>query len=183
MSAGNDMGRGGPAGDELAMIDAKKILKAIILKMATESLGTFKQDFLGLPLNEQKRILREHGLKQGFLSRGPSLTSKAVRLEPPDFPNAALASVLEHLIGILELPAEQQEQTQVQKHQEQQPQSPPPLPIDSSYTDFSMAYGLRRCRLCGYNEGPLPCPSDCYNMAVPTPTPSSFEETGQSADQ
>ena len=109
----------------------------------------------------------------------PSPEQAAMAAEPPDFPNAALASVLEHLIGILELPAEQQEQTQVQQHQEQQPQSPPPLPIDSSNTDFSMAYGLRRCRLCGYNEGPLPCPSDCYNMAVPTPSPSSC----QSADQ
>ena len=99
----------------------------------------------------------------------PSPEQAAMAAEPPDFPNAALASVLEHLIGILELPAEQK----------QEPQSPPPLPIDPSNTDFSMAYGLRRCRLCGYNEGPLPCPSDCYNMAVPTPTPSSC----QSADQ
>lgn len=39
--------------------------------MATESLVTFKQNFLRLPLNEQKRILREHGgLKQGVFSRG-----------------------------------------------------------------------------------------------------------------
>lgn len=109
----------------------------------------------------------------------PSPEQAAMAAEPPDFPNAALASVLEHLIGILELPAEQQEQTQVQQHQEQQPQPPPPLHIDYSQTDFSMAYGLRRCRLCGYNEGPLPCPSDCYNMTVPTPSPSSC----QSADQ
>jgi len=97
----------------------------------------------------------------------PSPKQAAMAAEPPDFPNAALASVLEHMVGILELPAEQQ--------QKQQP--PPPLPIDTSYTDFSMAYGLRRCRLCGYNEGPLPCPSDCYKMAVPTP--SSDKETEQ----
>jgi len=95
----------------------------------------------------------------------PSPKQAAMAAEPPDFPNAALASVLEHMVGL------------VQAQQPQQPQSPPPLPIDTSYTDFSMAYGLRRCRLCGYNEGPLPCPSDCYNMAVPIP--SSDKETDQ----
>jgi hypothetical protein len=99
----------------------------------------------------------------------PSPKQAAMAAEPPDFPNAALASVLEHMAGILEVPAQQE--------QEQEQQPPPPLPIDTSYTDFSMAYGLRRCRLCGYNEGPLPCPSDCYKMAVPTP--SSDKETGQ----
>lgn len=31
-----------------------------------------------------------------------------------------------------------------------------------SEEDWAMAYGLRRCRLCGYNEGPLICPSNCY---------------------
>lgn len=44
-----------------AMLDAKRILKDIILKLATESLATFKQKFLAFPLEEQKRILREHG--------------------------------------------------------------------------------------------------------------------------
>jgi hypothetical protein len=68
MSSGDDLAIGPPSGDELAMVDAKRILKDIILKIATESLGTFKQDFLDLPLNEQKRILREHGLKQGVFS-------------------------------------------------------------------------------------------------------------------
>jgi len=103
----------------------------------------------------------------------PSPQQAAMAAEPTDFPNAAVASVLEHIVGILELPAEQP--------QPQQPQPPPPLPIDDSYTDFAMAYGLRRCRLCGYNEGPLPCPSDCYNMAVPTPSScqSDGQETGQ----
>jgi hypothetical protein len=103
----------------------------------------------------------------------PSPKQAAMAAEPPDFPNAALASVLEHMVGILELPAEQPEP--------QQPQPPPPLPIDTSYTDFSMAYGLRRCRLCGYNEGPLPCPSDCYKMAVPPPSScqSAGQETGK----
>ncbi len=102
----------------------------------------------------------------------PSPKQAAMAAEPPDFPNAALASVLEHMVGILELPAEPEPQ---------QPQSPPPLPIDTSYTDFSMAYGLRRCRLCGYNEGPLPCPSDCYNTAVPAPSSSQSagQETGK----
>lgn len=92
--------------------------------------------------------------------------------EHTDFPNAVVASVLEDIVGLVE---------EQQPEQPQQPQPPPPLPIDDSYTDFAMAYGLRRCRLCGYNEGPLPCPSDCYNMAVPTPTPtpSSCQETGQ----
>jgi hypothetical protein len=105
----------------------------------------------------------------------PSPKQAAMAAEPPDFPNAALASVLEHMVGILELPSEEQQKQEQEQEQEQQP--PPPLPIDTSYTDFSMAYGLRRCRLCGYNEGPLPCPSDCYNMTVPTP--SSDKETGQ----
>jgi len=102
----------------------------------------------------------------------PSPQQAAMAAEPTDFPNAAVASVLEHIVGILELPA-QEEQEQAQPP----PPPPPPLPIDTSWTDFSMAYGLRRCRLCGYNEGPLPCPSDCYNMAVPTP--SSYKETDQ----
>ena len=96
----------------------------------------------------------------------PSPKQAAMAAEPPDFPNAALASVLEHMVGLV---------------QAQQPQPPPPLPINDSHTDFSMAYGLRRCRLCGYNEGPLPCPTDCYNMAVPTPSSSQSagQETGQ----
>ena len=87
--------------------------------------------------------------------------------EQTDFPNAVVASVLEDIVSLVE-----------EKEQEQ-PESLPPFHNDYYQTDFSMAYGLRRCRLCGYNEGPLPCPSDCYKMAVPTPTPSSFEETGQ----
>jgi len=112
----------------------------------------------------------------------PSPEQAAMAAEPTDFPNAAVASVLEHLIGILELPVQQeQEQEQTQVQQPHQPQSPPRLPIDDSHTDFSMAYGLRRCRLCGYNEGPLPCPSDCYNMTVPTP--SSHKETCQETGQ
>ena len=92
----------------------------------------------------------------------PSAQQAAQAVEPTDFPNASVASVLEHIVGLVDMPTEQ---TQVQ-----QPQPPPPLPIDTSWTDFSMAYGLRRCRLCGYNEGPLPCPSDCYKMAVPPPS-------------
>jgi len=108
----------------------------------------------------------------------PSPQQAAMAAEPPDFPNAAVASVLEHIVGILELPSEERQE---QPEQPEQPQPPPPLPIDDSYTDFAMAYGLRRCRLCGYNEGPLPCPSDCYNMAVPTPSScqSDGQETGQ----
>ena len=115
----------------------------------------------------------------------PSPKQAAMAAEPPDFPNAALASVLEHMVGILELPAQQEQQQpqqpQQQPQQPQQQQPPPPLPINDSHTDFSMAYGLRRCRLCGYNEGPLPCPSDCYKMAVPTP--SSCQSTGQETGQ
>jgi|UniRef100_A0A6C0K5Z0 hypothetical protein len=42
MSAQNMMAMGPPRGPEKEMLDAKKILKAIILKMATESLGTFR---------------------------------------------------------------------------------------------------------------------------------------------
>ena len=45
------------------------------------------------------------------------------------------------------------------------PQPPPPLDlsgIQMSEDDWAMAYGLRRCRLCGYNEGPEICPYNCY---------------------
>lgn len=48
------------------------------------------------------------------------------------------------------------------------PASPPPLDlsrIKMSEEDWAMAYGLRRCRLCGYNEGPEICPNNCYAQA------------------
>lgn len=93
----------------------------------------------------------------------PSAAQDAEAAEHTDFPKAVVASVLEHIVGL------------VQPEQPEQPQPPPPLPINSSYTDFAMAYGLRRCRICGYNEGSVPCPSDCYNMVVPTPTSSSSQ--------
>jgi hypothetical protein len=44
-------------------------------------------------------------------------------------------------------------------------QPPPPLDlsgIQMSEDDWAMAYGLRRCRICGYNEGPESCPNNCY---------------------
>jgi hypothetical protein len=44
---------------------------------------------------------------------------------------------------------------------------PPPLDlsgIQMSEDDWAMAYGLRRCRLCGYNEGPEICPNNCYGQ-------------------
>ena len=44
-------------------------------------------------------------------------------------------------------------------------QLPPPLDlsgIQMSEDDWAMAYGLRRCRICGYNEGPESCPNNCY---------------------
>lgn len=44
-------------------------------------------------------------------------------------------------------------------------QQPPPLDlsgIQMSEDDWAMAYGLRRCRICGYNEGPENCPNNCY---------------------
>lgn len=47
-----------------------------------------------------------------------------------------------------------------------EPQSPPPIPdlsdIQMGEDDWAMAYGLRRCRICGYNEGPESCPNNCY---------------------
>ena len=45
---------------------------------------------------------------------------------------------------------------------------PPPLNlsgIQMSEDEWAMAYGLRRCRLCGYNEGPEICPNNCYAKA------------------
>jgi hypothetical protein len=45
---------------------------------------------------------------------------------------------------------------------------PPPLDISGiqmSEDDWAMAYGLRRCRICGYNEGPEICPNNCYAQA------------------
>jgi hypothetical protein len=38
-----------------------------------------------------------------------------------------------------------------------------------SEEDWAMAYGLRRCRLCGYNEGPEICPNNCYAQADAKP--------------
>ena len=52
------------------MFDAKRILEDIILKMATKDIEEKKQRFLVLPLNEQKRILREYGLTRGVFSSG-----------------------------------------------------------------------------------------------------------------
>ena len=37
--------------------------------------------------------------------------------------------------------------------------------IQMSDDEWAMAYGLRRCRLCGYNEGPEICPNNCYAKA------------------
>lgn len=48
------------------------------------------------------------------------------------------------------------------------PRPPPPLNLSGikmSDDDWAMAYGLRRCRLCGYNEGPEICPNNCYAQA------------------
>lgn len=45
---------------------------------------------------------------------------------------------------------------------------PPPLNlsgIQMSDDEWAMAYGLRRCRICGYNEGPEICPNNCYAKA------------------
>lgn len=47
-------------------------------------------------------------------------------------------------------------------------QPPPPLDLSGikmSEDDWAMAYGLRRCRICGYNEGPESCPNNCYAQA------------------
>ena len=49
-----------------------------------------------------------------------------------------------------------------------QPQPPPALNlsgIQMSDDDWAMAYGLRRCRICDYNEGPEICPNNCYAQA------------------
>ena len=51
--------------------------------------------------------------------------------------------------------------------EEMKPKPPPPLDlsrVQMSEDDWAMAYGLRRCLLCGYNEGPEVCPSDCYGV-------------------
>jgi len=48
------------------------------------------------------------------------------------------------------------------------PSLPPPLDLSGikmSEEDWAMAYGLRRCRICGYNEGPEICPNNCYAQA------------------
>ena len=50
---------------------------------------------------------------------------------------------------------------------EEKPKRPPRLDLSGvqmSQDDWAMTYGLRRCRLCGYNEGPEICPSDCYGV-------------------
>ena len=46
-------------------------------------------------------------------------------------------------------------------------QPPPPLDLSGikmSEDEWAMAYGLRRCRICGYNEGPEICPNNCYGQ-------------------
>ncbi len=48
------------------------------------------------------------------------------------------------------------------------PKPPPPLDLSAakmSQDEWAIAYGLRRCRLCGYNEGPEICPNNCYAQA------------------
>ena len=48
------------------------------------------------------------------------------------------------------------------------PQPPPSLNLSGikmSDDDWAMTYGLRRCRVCGYNEGPEICPNNCYTKA------------------
>ena len=48
-----------------------------------------------------------------------------------------------------------------------EPQPPPPLNLSGikmSDDDWAMTYGLRRCRICAYNEGPEICPSNCYGV-------------------
>ena len=54
--------------DERAMEYASKILKEIILKMATEYMGTIKKDFLSKHLPDQKKILLDYVPRQGILS-------------------------------------------------------------------------------------------------------------------
>ena len=49
-----------------------------------------------------------------------------------------------------------------------EPKPPPALNlsgIQMSDDDWAMAYGLRRCRICDYNEGPEICPNNCYAKA------------------
>ena len=49
---------------------------------------------------------------------------------------------------------------------EPKPQPPHHLSaIQMSEDDWAMAYGLRRCRICDYNEGPEICPNNCYAKA------------------
>lgn len=51
--------------------------------------------------------------------------------------------------------------------EETKPKHPSPLDLSGvkmSSDDWAMTYGLRRCRLCGYNEGPEICPNDCYGV-------------------
>ena len=55
---------------EQANFKAKHVLEGIILKLAEKDTEEIKSDFLALPLQEQKRTLRVHGLSQGIFSKG-----------------------------------------------------------------------------------------------------------------
>jgi hypothetical protein len=59
----DDVSSRGENPQKKAMLDAKHILKDIILKLATES---FKQRFLALPLNEQRGFLGNMGLHREY---------------------------------------------------------------------------------------------------------------------
>ena len=73
---------------------------------------------------------------------------------------------------------ENKETTTTMEKKTTNPPSPPPPLLQlkncsfntngMTEDDWAMAYGLRRCRICGYNEGPLICPSNCYGVKQTT---------------
>jgi hypothetical protein len=69
MATNEAMGKHVQNSNHVAMESSRRILNEIILKMATESLGTFKEDFLSKDLPVQKRVLSKYVPRQGFLSR------------------------------------------------------------------------------------------------------------------
>ena len=102
MAANEAMGKHVQNSNHVAMESSRRILKEIILKMATESLGTFKEDFLSKHLPDQKKILLEYMPRQGFLSRMMSLkklTNKNLNKARVDYYNDIINKKYEDIVS------------------------------------------------------------------------------------
>jgi hypothetical protein len=102
-------------------------------------------------MNEGEAMIRDINLKNGYAVGG--------MFEGPGGPkNVFWTDPTEDYSGPYVMPAPAAEPPA--------PAQPPPRldlsGIKMSEDEWAMAYGLRRCRICGYNEGPEICPNNCY---------------------